>query len=102
MNIFKTKIVEVDRDLTEIELGSRLAEKLGDIDSLNLTAEGVNQVFSDLSRVEGLLDFLRDTMVSDIRRYFAAQTEKERDIIRGGFSRTAYLKTEIMKMQQNI
>ena len=84
------------RDLNEVELAAQLAEKLGDIDSLDITTEGAQQIFDQLAGVDGLLDFLRDTMVNDIKRYFAAQTDKERDIIRGGYSRTAYLRDSIL------
>jgi hypothetical protein len=99
-NPFKKEIViktiEIDRDLTEIELATKLAEKLGDIDAIEITSEASVEIFRALGNVDGLLDYLRDTMCNDIKRYFAATNDKDRDIIRGGFSRTSYIRARIL------
>lgn len=90
------KIVEVDRPMDEIELASKLAELMGDLDSVEITKDGAKEIYRAIGNVDGLLDHLKDIMLNDIRRYFAAQTEKERDIIRGGYSRTAYLRSQVL------
>ncbi len=85
------------REYTASELAYKLAESLGDINSLSLPDEKEQaKIYKELNTIEGLVDMLRDTMVQDMRRYFAAQTDKERDIIRGGFARTAYWVARIL------
>ena len=94
------KVVEVDRVMNEIELASKLANLLGDVDSVEITKEGTKELFQAMSSVDGLADFFRDTMMNDIRRYFAAQTDHERDIIRGGFARTSYLRAQLLDVMR--
>lgn len=83
-------------ELSESELALRLAKLLGDTDSVEITEDGIAEIIEQLSRIDGLQDFLRDIMVKDIHRYFAAQTDNERAIIRGGFSRTSYIRSLIL------
>lgn len=82
---------------TDIELAAELCRRLGDLDSTTITQKEGEKIYKELGGIDGFVELLRDTMVNDIRRYFAAQTEKERDIIRGGFARTAYWKAIITK-----
>ena len=88
--------VTVDIDFTESELAFNLAEKLGDLTSVEITKEGIDQLYTELSGVDGLLDYLADTMRADINRYFSATTDKDRDIIRGAFSRTSYIRAILL------
>lgn len=88
--------VNVERPMGEVELASKLAALTGDIESIEIAKEGKEEIFTDLAGVDGILDFLRDTMVNDIKRYFAAQNDHERDLIRGAFSRTAYLRSQVL------
>lgn len=95
--LIKEVVVEVEKKYSPEELASMLAESLGDINTLSIPDEKEEaKIYKELNAVEGIIDILRDTMVKDIRRYFAAQTEKERDIIRGAFSRTAHWMTKIL------
>jgi len=99
--MWKPFVKVVDREMDEIELSSKLANLLGDIESVEIVTEAQKQIFKDLAGVDGLLDYLRDTLVNDMKRYFGAQSEKERDIIRGGFSRTAYIRSRILDSIKN-
>ena len=38
------------------------------------------------------MQYMRKMANNDMRRYFAAVTDKDRDVIRGAFARTVYLK----------
>jgi hypothetical protein len=90
------KTIEIEKDSTESELSFKLANKLGDLTAVEITTEGVDQLFTQLSGVDGLLDYLADTMRADINRYFSAVTDKDRDIIRGAFSRTAFIRAALL------
>lgn len=92
----KQEVKPIDA-FTDIELATELARRQGDLDSTTITHEEGEKIYKELGAIDGLVELLRDTMVNDIRRYFAAQTEKERDIIRGGFARVAYWKAIITK-----
>lgn len=47
------------------------------------------EVAKALSEVEGLPDFLKQTMGADMRRYFNATPEEQKQV-KGAFARTAY------------
>ena len=80
------------------ELFHMVAERLGDLDSLELAdQEAEDKVYKGLKAVDGITELLRDTMVKDLRRYFAAATEEERRTIKGGFARTAHWLSKIVK-----
>lgn len=87
------QVVEVDKKLTEIELCERLAALMGDLNSVEITKDGAKEIYKDMGKVDGATDAYLEAMMNDIKRYFAAQTEKERDTIRGAFSRTAYFRS---------
>lgn len=79
------------REYTEAEFYLKFAEILGDVESKDIVPEAVTQIFNDVSMVDGFSEYLKDTLKNDLHRSFAAQNDRERDIIRGGFSRTAYI-----------
>lgn len=83
-------------EYNEIELAAMLADKLGDLDVVDITKPGIKEIFQAMSGIDGLLDYLKDTMGADIKRYFAAQTDHERDLIRGAFARTSFLRASIL------
>lgn len=53
-----------------------------------------------LSEVEGLPQFLKETMGADMRRYFSAAPEEQRQI-KGAFARTAYIYSLTVPKEQN-
>ncbi len=79
------------------ETVEEMLQDLGNIEDNALSQEQEILVFKGLSQVEGLQEFLRDTMVKDLRRYFIAQNDKEREMIRGAFLRTEYFRNGIKK-----
>ncbi len=46
-------------------------------------------IFKDMSQIDGLMEYLRDTMSMDIKRYFSAPIEQQQ-IIMGAYHRTKY------------
>jgi len=56
----------------------------------------VDLVVQQLAHVEGLTAFLDDMANKDVRMYFAASNDKERDMIKGGFFRMKHLKKLIV------
>lgn len=79
---------------TEDELALALAMKLGVQDEI--TKDYEKKIFADLKGTDGLVAYLREAAARDKDRYFGAQTDAERSVIRGAFARTMYLKTKIM------
>ena len=43
------------------------------------------ELFVNIGKIEGVIEYLRDTMDADIRRYFEAQDDNKRDMIRGHY-----------------
>jgi hypothetical protein len=78
--------------MTEAELALAYAESLGDVTDYKLSQEDEQRMFEDLNSVDNFSDYLRATSAKDIQRYFAAETDKQRDIVRGAVSRTLYFR----------
>lgn len=55
-----------------------------------VTKEEEREIAETLSTVSGLPAFLKQTMEADVRRYFNAAPEEQK-MIKGAFTRTAYL-----------
>lgn len=86
--------------ITENYLGKRYGELIGDVNNYGIEKEMEGELFNDLSVVNGIKEYLDATMANDMQRYFAATDEKQRDIVRGAFARTAYLKSRLNKTSQ--
>ena len=87
--------------ITESELSLAYAQEIGNVSEYKITAADSKRMFEDLAAVEGFLDYLRATSAQDIQRYFAAEDDKQRDIIRGAISRTLYFKGMISKREES-
>lgn len=91
---------EIVVDYTEVELAAMLANKLGDLDDVEITSDGVKEIFSEMAGIDGLLNYFKDTMAKDIKRYFSVPDgpigDHDRAIIRGAFSRTAFLRAQCL------
>ena len=85
------KVVTADEH-TEADLELLLLESYGDIfdDEVERAEEEV--ILKQVGDVEGFVQYMRKMANNDMRRYFAAVTDKDRDVIRGAFARTVYLK----------
>ena len=77
---------------TEGDLEVLLLESYDDIidDGIEKAEEEV--ILKQVGDVEGFVQYMRKMANNDMRRYFAAVTDKDRDVIRGAFARTVYLK----------
>jgi len=82
-------------DLTESEIELMFAETLGDVTEYLIDKKSEIEMFKDLSSVDGYADYLRATAAKDMQRYFGAENEKQRDVVRGAMSRTIYFKTKL-------
>ena len=97
----KFLIKEVEKQYSDSELLLIVAERLGDPDTLNVeNDEEERKIYTAISNADGIIDLLRDTMNKDLRRYFAAAGDSERDIIKGGFARTSHWLAKILKINQ--
>lgn len=85
-----------ESELTEDFLCGEIARMVGDPTEYTLEKKQEDLFFKDLSRVEGVQEYLRATMARDMQRDFAA-TNEQRPIIRGAFARTAYLRSRLSK-----
>lgn len=70
-----------------------LAELVAAMDNpvaASVSKEQEQEIGKALSEVEGLHSFLKETMGADMRRYFSAAPEEQKQI-KGAFARTAYI-----------
>lgn len=78
------------------ELASRLFEPSSQVEK-----EQEEKLFESLKHIEGLQEYLKDTANRDIQRYFGAADDKERNLTRGAFARTAYFLSRIRQAGQD-
>lgn len=72
------------------QLVDMLAQTIDDAAEASVPKGLEKEVGKALSEVVGFKEFLRATMSTDMRRYFAASPEEQKNI-KGAFSRTVYL-----------
>lgn len=87
--------------LTEAELALAYAETLGDVSEYKIAPQDEKKMFEDLSGIENFVEYLRAMSAKDIQRYFAAEEDRQRDIVRGAVSRTLYIRGMIGKRQES-
>lgn len=92
--LWKLKILGLYKEPTTDELCELLAKRMFDEDS-SLEKEQEEKLFESLKHIEGLQAYLQDTANRDIRRYFGASDDKERNLTRGAFARTVYFLSRI-------
>lgn len=68
--------------------------------SIDKEAEKI--LFNQLTKIDGLTSYLRDTMGMDILRHFSVGTEKERENIMGHYSFAKYLYNNLVKAKSNL
>ena len=52
-------------------------------------------IFSKIKEIEGVQEYLAETLARDIRRHFNAQNDIERATVKGAYARTLYLKAQL-------
>lgn len=90
----------MDRVWTEAEVLDLYIQTVGNPLDTDVNKEEEIQLFRELSKVEGLDDYLRDTMGEDIKRSFMAQDDVSRATIKGGYARTMYLRAMLKKIRE--
>jgi len=72
-----------DFNIEELE-GSEIDKKLAE------------EVFATLSKLDGVEEYLRQTMVEDIKRYFSAPDDISRERIKGHYALASYMRRELI------
>lgn len=84
-----------ESSITEADIYKYLGRVVGNPVDYDMPKKLEDNIFEDLSRVDGIMDYLKATMAMDMQRDFAA-TADQKDMIHGAFSRTAYLRSKIL------
>ena len=69
-------------------------KELTDFDDIDPKIEA--QIFKDLATVDGLQEYLSQTLAQDLKRYFQSPPGAQL-LVKGAFNRTLYLKNKIKK-----
>jgi hypothetical protein len=88
-------------DLTEEYLCHELAKIVGDPTQSSVESDQEKKIYADLARIHGILDYLRDVMAKDMQRDFSAPVD-QKQLIRGAFARTAYIKGKIVEINKSL
>jgi len=99
------KLKEV-RDLTkkpftEYELSSMYLDTLGDLTDFVHNEKEETKMFNDVKGISGFAEYLRAMSAYDVRRYFSAENDKQRDLIKGLFARAIYLRSRLTGKKQD-
>lgn len=89
-----------EKKLTEDEVLDLYIQTVDNPLSYNVTNEDTIEMFKALSRVDGFDEYLRACMGDDIKLYFAASDEKQRDQVRGAYRRAIYFRSMLRKVRQ--
>jgi hypothetical protein len=87
-----------DKDRTTDEILLELVESMESPLASNLDGKWERKVFEDVRGSDNLLEWCRETMAMDMKRYFSAVDDESRAQIKGAFSRTAYIRGLLVKM----
>lgn len=90
-------LLEKEAVKIEEELINALAECIDP--NLALYDEEKARIFTELAKIDGIQDFFRAVMAQDMRIYFQAGSDKERDGVRGAYSRVAWLRAGIKNVK---
>lgn len=85
----------VNNPLTDEEILSLYVNNLGSVLDYSIEKKQERDLFNELSSIEGFSDYLKATTAKDIQRYFAAENDSQRDIIRGAVSRTMFFRSQL-------
>lgn len=83
-------MISMEKKYTFDELVDMVAQTIDDAAEASLDKGLEKEVAKGLADVEGYYDFMKKTLSTDMRRYFAASPEEQKSI-KGAFSRTVYL-----------
>lgn len=90
-----TKGNKIRGSYTEEELCVMLAN-LTEITDDEIDKKTEEEIFSSIKKIEGFTAYLKNATMKDVQRYFGATTEDERQLIRGSFARTNYIRGKII------
>lgn len=81
----------MDKNLKELDI---------DIDVTGVGKALQEDVFKQLVSVDGIEDYLREVLASDLKRHFAANSPIEQMMVKGAYLRTMYLLKSIRKQSE--
>ncbi len=87
-------------ELTENFLCHEIAKIVGDPTEYSIDKGQEDKLFTSLSGVDGLAEYLKATMAKDIQRDFGS-TQEQRALIHGAFARTSYFMSRLVKSNEN-
>jgi len=83
------------------ELLIMLAEAMPNPTEVTIDKKFEDQIFAQLAQIEGIDDYLRETLGFDMQRYFNVVTDIDRAMVKGGYHRVAYFLGKIYKARIN-
>jgi len=88
------------RDKSTVELEKELLGRYGDLFGIVIDKKLEDKIVQDLKNIDGLSKYLQDLMNKDIVRYFSAQDETQRNLIKGSLTRTLYIKNKMTRKKK--
>lgn len=84
-------------DYKEDDLLDMLAELIDP--NMSMYDEEKARIFKELAKIDGIQEFFRAVQAADMRLYFQAGSDKERDAVRGAYSRIAWLRAGVKNVK---
>lgn len=73
----------------------QFAEAFGDFGEYEIDKEEEVRMYQELQSIDYFQTYLRAQIAFDMKQYFAATTDSQRDIIKGRIARTAYMRSRM-------
>lgn len=84
---------------SEDELLDQLSQVIGNPMEVQVDPDDHVRIIDEMSRIDGIQEFFRASMGIDMRLYFLAKSDKERDIVRGHFNCLAWLRKQMKNVE---
>lgn len=84
---------------SEDELLDMLSQVIGNPMETQIDPDDHVRIIDEMSKIEGVQEFFRNTMGIDMRLYFLAKSDKERDIVRGHYNCLAWLRKQMKNIE---
>lgn len=73
------------------ELSELVIDSLGDVMAGEYTSKQDEfNIFEQIGAIDGIDEYLRDTLSRDLKRFFASQDPKQQEQVRGAYARSLY------------
>ena len=74
--------------------------EIGNTTESSIDKEFAAEIFASLSKFDGVVEYMEQTMAEDVKRYFNAVDDTDRNQIKGHFAFASYMRSQILATRE--